>query len=161
MFYSLISKCETRNAHLESDVVELAAVADGRSAGMDHAVHVHDRRAALRTFAGSLPGGAARRGAAAVGAFASGSLLARHLDVSRIWMPPTVERSSPKSTQQPKSVTTTITTTTTYEQKGGNNEKVAAVEKGKEERKFSCAGLWSCASDASSCRRSSGAASCS
>lgn len=88
-----------QNAHLECDVVELAAVADGRSAGMDHAVHVHDRRAALRTFAGCFPGGAARRGAAAVGAFASGSLLARH--VSRIWMPPSVERPSPKSTQQP------------------------------------------------------------
>lgn len=76
-----------QNAHLESDVVELAAVADGRSAGMDHAVHVHDGRAALRTFAGSFPDGAARRGAAAAArAFASGSLLARH--VSRIWKNP-------------------------------------------------------------------------
>lgn len=93
-------KNKIQSAHLESDVVELAAVADRRSAGMDHAVHVHERRAAPRTFAGSFPRGAARGGAAAVGAFASGSLLARH--VSRIWMLLSVERPSPKSTREPR-----------------------------------------------------------
>lgn len=45
---------------------------------MNHAVHVHDGRAAPRTFAGPFPGGAARRRAAVRG-FASGSLLARHV----------------------------------------------------------------------------------
>lgn len=45
---------------------------------MNHAVHVHDGRAAPRTFAGRFPGGAARRRAAVRG-FASGSLLARHV----------------------------------------------------------------------------------
>lgn len=60
-FSSFIFKMPKKpNAHLESDVVELAAVADGRSAGMDHAVHVHNRWAAPRTFAGSFPDGAAR-----------------------------------------------------------------------------------------------------
>lgn len=102
-FSSFISKKKkkcNKNAHLESDVVELAAVADGRSAGMDHAVHVRDGRAAPRTFAGSFPDGAARRGAAAAArAFAPGSLLARH--GSRFWMDPSVERPSSKSTQQP------------------------------------------------------------
>lgn len=44
---------------------------------MDHAVHLHNARAAPRRFPGPFPGGAARRGAAGRG-FASDSLLARH-----------------------------------------------------------------------------------
>lgn len=45
---------------------------------MNHAVHVHDGRAAPRTFAGPFPGGAARRRAGVRG-FASGRFLARHV----------------------------------------------------------------------------------
>lgn len=66
-------------SYLERDVIELAAVADGRSAGMDHAVHLNNARAAPHSFPRSaFRGGAARRRAAAGGGFAFGSLLARH-----------------------------------------------------------------------------------
>lgn len=69
---------ERRHAsHLKSDVIELAATADRRSARMDHAVHRNDARAALRGSPGPFPGGAPRRGAAGCG-FAFYSLLARH-----------------------------------------------------------------------------------
>lgn len=69
---------ERRHAsHLKSDVIELAAAADGRSARMDHAVHRNDARAALRGSPGPFPGGAPRRGAAGCG-FAFYNLLARH-----------------------------------------------------------------------------------
>lgn len=64
-------------SYLEGDVIELAAVADGRSAGMDHAVHLNNARAAPRSFPGPFPGGAPRRRAAGCG-FAFGCLLARH-----------------------------------------------------------------------------------
>lgn len=67
-------------SYLESDVIKLAAVADGGSAGMDHAVHLNDSRAAPRSFPGPFTGGAARRRAAGP-CFASGSLLARHTTV--------------------------------------------------------------------------------
>lgn len=65
-------------SHLKSDVIELAAAADRRSARMDHAVHRNDARAALRGSLGPFAGGAPRRGAAGCG-FAFHSLLARHL----------------------------------------------------------------------------------
>lgn len=68
-------------SHLESDVIKLAAVADGGSAGMDHPVHLHNARAAPRSLPGPLPGGAARGRAAARG-FAFHSLLARHFSKS-------------------------------------------------------------------------------
>lgn len=68
-------------SYLKGDVIELAAVADGRSARMNHPVHLHNARAAPRSFAGPFPGGAACRRTAGR-CFAFGSLLARH--VSRI-----------------------------------------------------------------------------
>lgn len=64
-------------SHLKSDVIELAAVADGRSARMDHTVHRNDARAAPRGSPGPPPHRAPRRGAAGCG-FAFNSLLARH-----------------------------------------------------------------------------------
>lgn len=68
--------------YLESDVIKLAAVADGRSAGMDYTIHLNDARASSRRFPGPFPGGAAR-GRAAGRCFAFDCLLARH--VSRFY----------------------------------------------------------------------------
>lgn len=60
--------------YLESDVVELAAVADGRSARVHHAVHLHDARAAPRRLPGPLPRGAGR-------GFSFDRLLTRHFSI--------------------------------------------------------------------------------
>lgn len=90
---------QERASYLESDVIKLAAVADGGSAGMDHAVHLNNARAALRSFPGPFPGGAARRRAAGRG-FAFGSLLARHvLGISKKKTILTKTKSRPKSAQ--------------------------------------------------------------
>lgn len=64
-------------SYLKGDVVKLAAVADGGSAGMDHTVHLNDARAAPRSFPDTFTGRAARRRAAG-SCFTFGSLLARH-----------------------------------------------------------------------------------
>lgn len=65
-------------SYLKSDVIKLAAVADGGSAGMDHAVHLNNARAAPGRFPGPFSGGASRWRAAGRG-FAFDSLLARHI----------------------------------------------------------------------------------
>ena len=138
LFYTSCS-LHMHGSYLEGDVVKLAAVADGRSAGMDHTVHLNDARAASRSFPDTFPGRAARRRAAGR-CFAFGSLLARHFS-------PPKKKEKEKKRKVPSGIRAEA------EQHRHNlgcrfrteAEKVAAAEKLNERIVFTC-GLHACSS---------------